>query len=279
MSSILDENVEVKTFVKIQPVKVPMLQSELLKSRRAIVTGGSGGIGFGIAQAFVNSGASVVLIGTNEKKLIDSCEKLGIENSKYVVMNLMDFSSYDKKFEEIVDAFNDENHIDILVNAAGNMGKSKFLEITEDDWDSVIDINLKAMYFLSQKFAKYMIENKYSGNILNVSSTSALKPGWNPYTISKAGVQSLTLGLSDELSEYNICVNAVAPGPVATKMLGKTDDDNLWNKRYKGGRYATVEEIGNWAVCLVSDMGQLVMGDSLYVSGGSGTLDICKSHS
>ena len=93
MSSILDENVEVKTFVKIQPVKVPMLQSELLKSRRAIVTGGSGGIGFGIAQAFVNSGASVVLIGTNEKKLIDSCEKLGIENSKFDVMNLMDFSS------------------------------------------------------------------------------------------------------------------------------------------------------------------------------------------
>lgn len=279
MSDDIINNNEVKTFVKVQPVKVPVLQSELLKGRRAIITGGSGGIGFGIANAFVNSGASVILIGTNEQRLIDSCNKLGNENSRYVVMNLSKFSLYSEKFKEITMAFNDENHIDILVNAAGNMGKSNFLEITEKDWDSVLDINLKAMYFMSQHFAKYMIDSTYSGNILNVSSTSALKPGWNPYTISKSGVQSLTLGLSGELAEYNICVNAVAPGPVATKMLGKTDDDNLWNKRYKGGRYATVEEIGNWAVCLVSDMGQLIMGDSLYVSGGSGTLDICKSHS
>ncbi len=276
--NINTDNEKSKVFVKIQPVKVPLLRNELLKGRRAIVTGGSGGIGYGIAESFINNGASVILIGTNEKRLIEACEKLGEDKSRYVVMNLTDFSSYNEGFNKILKAFNDENHIDILVNAAGFMGKSNFLEITEKDWDSVLDINLKAMYFLSQKFAEFMIKNNYSGNILNVSSTSALKPGWNPYTISKAAVKSLTLGLSSELAEYNICVNAIAPGPVATKMLGKENDDNLWNKRYKGGRYATVEEVGNWATCLVSDMGKLVMGDSLYLSGGSGTLDICKSH-
>lgn len=82
---------------------------------------------------------------------------------------------------------------------------SKFLEITESEWDTVLDINLKAMYFMPQTFAKYMIKNNYESSILNFSSTSVLKNGWNPYTISKSGIQSLTLGLSGGLGTLDFC--------------------------------------------------------------------------
>ncbi len=260
----------------VKTVNIPVANGEYLKNRRAVISGGSGGIGRAIAKAFVDNGASVIILGTNEKKLKAVADSIGSQ-CRYVLFDLKDFNSYDDKIKEILTVFDDDVAIDILVNAAGFMGKSNFLDITEDDWDSVIDLNLKASYFLSQKISKYMIEKNINGNILNISSTSALKPGWNPYCISKAGVKSMTLGLADELIKYGIVVNCIAPGPVATEMLKKTDGD-LFNPRYKGKRYAAPEEIADWAVYMVSDAGRLILGDSLYISGGSGTLDICKTH-
>lgn len=261
----------------VRSVNIPVVSGNYLQNRRAVISGGSGGIGYAIAKAFVNNGATVIILGTNEKRLKEISKEIG-DKCKYVVFNLRNFDSYDEKLKEVISAFDDDKEIDILVNAAGFMSKSNFLEITEEDWDNVIDLNLKAAYFLSQKVSKYMIEKKICGNILNISSTSALKPGWNPYCISKSGIKSMTLGLADELIKYGIVVNCIAPGPVATKMLNKTDEDNLFNPRYKAKRYAHPQEIANWAVYLVSDAGKLILGDSLYISGGSGTLDICKTH-
>lgn len=274
---------KIKSYIKkmltkeiVKSIKIPVTYGEYLKNRCAVISGGSGGIGYAIAKAFVNNGAYVIILGTNEEKLKAISQELG-EKCRYVIFDLTDFISYSVKLKEIVSAFGDNIDVDILVNAAGIMGKSDFFDISEKDWDNVVDVNLKAVYFLTQEISKYMVEKNIEGNILNISSTSALKPGWNPYCISKAGIKSMTLGLADELIKYGIVVNCIAPGPVATKMLQKTDDD-LYNPRYKAKRYATAEEIADWAVYMVSDAGRFILGDSLYISGGSGTLDICKNH-
>lgn len=257
-------------------VNTPVLCGELLKDRTIAIAGGSGGIGVGIAKRCVANGAKVVLLGRNEDKLKAVCSELG-KNAKFVIADFNDFASYEDIVVKCDSQF--EQKIDSLVNASGLMGKMNFFEITEKMWDDVMNINLKSVYFLSQKFAAYFIKNEIKGHIVNISSTSALKPGWVPYGISKAGVASMTVGLADELIKYGIVVNSVAPGPVATAMLGVNEkENNIINKRYKAGRYATPEEIGNWVAVMLSDMGQLVLGDSLYVSGGSGTLDICKKH-
>ena len=119
-----------------------------------------------------------------------------------------------------------------------------------------------------------MTDNKVKGNILNVSSASALKPGWTPYEISKSGVKSLTLGVAAKLIKHGITVNAIAPGPVATKMIGMENSCDLAWPANPAGRVATPEEIGNMAVFMVSDSGKLIVGDTFYMTGGSGTISL-----
>lgn len=111
-----------------------------------------------------------------------------------------------------------------------------------------------------------------------MSSASALKPGWTPYEISKRAVNGLTLGFADKLIRYGIVVNGIAPGPTATPMLGKVVDGDLdleWNAN-PSGRMSTVEEIANLALFMVSDLGNGIVGDTFFLTGGSGTICIDK---
>ena len=259
----------------VSSINVPVLESMLLKNRCIAISGGSGGIGSAIAKACVNNGAKVIIMGTNEAKMKELCDNIG-ENCKYVKVDLYNFSSYREIVEKCSSVF-PSKRIDTLINAAGTMSSMEFLNVSENEWDNVMDLNMKSPYFLAQHFAKYFIKNGISAHILNVSSTSGLKPGWTPYGISKAGVNSMTLGMADDLIEHSIVVNSIAPGPVATQMLG-VDDGNLHNERYKAKRFASPEEIGNWAVMMISGMSDLMIGETVYISAGSGTLDICKSH-
>lgn len=132
--------------------------------------------------------------------------------------------------------------------------------------------NLKGLFFMTQIVSNYMKEKKIKGHILNVSSAAALKPGYTPYEISKSGVRSFTLGAAAELIPYGIVVNAIAPGPVATAMLGRKEGDTLYTDCIPAKRFATPSEIGQLAVIMVSDMCDLVIGDTFYISGGSGTI-------
>ena len=117
-----------------------------------------------------------------------------------------------------------------------------------------------------------MIENGIKGHILNLSSSSSLRPAWTPYQMSKWAVKGLTLGLADIFLPYGIIVNAIAPGPVATPMLGREEEDSLYCAEQPSGRYAVPSEIAALAVFMVSDMGNLIVGDTFYMTGGSGLL-------
>lgn len=256
---------------EMYPIPKLMNRDKILEGKVALITGGSGGIGFAIAKSFVESGCKVIITGTNEKKLKENCKKLGGVNSKYMVWNILETKNIPNKLEEALEKF-EEKRIDILVNSAGIVAKHSFREITEKEYDTIMDTNTKGTFFMSQAVGEYMIKNKIKGHILNVTSSSALRPAWTPYQMSKWAVRGFTLGLADVLLPYGIVVNAIAPGPVATPMLDKKEGESIYNESSPSGRYAVPSEIAELAVFMVSDLGNLIVGDTFYITGGSGTI-------
>lgn len=162
-------------------------------------------------------------------------------------------ASFSTKLDEILAKIS-PFQIDILVNNAG-VGGGDISNTTEEEFDQVIQTNLKGTFFLSRIVAKYMINNNIQGNILNIASSSSLRPAASAYTFSKWGIRGFTLGLAKTLAPYGITVNGLAPGPTATPMLNR-DGNNITFEQNPMGRFAMPEEIANMAVVLVSGMGK-----------------------
>lgn len=263
------------------PIPQPMNVQKLLDGKIALITGGSGGIGFAMAKAFLDSGAKVIIAGTSEDKLKNCCGKLAAECSnisgggicKYIVLNVLDVESMPDKVRSAAAMFS-ENRIDILVNSAGLVAHSDFYHMTEEEYDGIMDVNAKGTYFMSQAVSQLMIEKKTKGHILNVTSSSALRPAWTPYQMSKWAVRGLTIGLADLLLPHGIVVNAIAPGAVATPMLGKEEGDSIEKPEAPCGRYSMPSEIAALAVFMVSEMGNMIVGDTYYITGGSGLISL-----
>ena len=256
---------------KIQPIIVPVEKEKLLNGKVALITGGTSGIGLAIAQAFQNAGAKVIIAGTNQVKLEAALEKMG--GVKGLLIDVRDTEHLPDKVKE-AEALFEENKIDILVNSAGVVVKHDFWGIDEKEYDGIMDTNAKGTFFMSQAVGKAMIEKQVKGHILNVTSSSALRPAWTPYQMSKWAVRGLTLGLADTLLPYGIVVNAIAPGPTATPMLGKTEGSSISEPNNPSKRYAMPEEIASMAVYMVSDAGRMIVGDTVYMTGGSGTITL-----
>ena len=259
------------------PIPAPVSANSLLEGKTALITGGSGGIGMAIAKAFLRSGAKVIIAGTNSEKLSLCLQKLhsSAENAvcASILLDVLDVESMPGKVSEAAGLFG-EDRLDILVNSAGAVSHSGFMDITGEEYDRIMNVNAKGTYFMSQAVSKFMIERKIRGHILNISSASALRPAWTPYEISKWAVRGMTLGLADSLLSYGITVNAIAPGPVATPMLGKHEGDSIYNPSNPSGRYAVPEEIAELAVFMVGRTGDLVVGDTFYITGGAGTISL-----
>ncbi len=265
---------QIKKFIireRIVPVTITTIQNDLLKGKTALVIGGSSGIGLGIAKKMIESGCKVVITGRNENKLKNISSEMNVE---YLVIDITNV----EKLKREIELLTEKNRIDILVNSAGIHTKERFGEITENEWNTVISTNLRGLYFTSQYIANYMIKNKIKGHILNISSASSLKPSWTPYEISKRAVDGITQGMAHKLISYGIIVNGLAPGPTATPMLNfdKQHDVNLAWPANPSGRVSTVEEIANMALFLVSDLGNGIVGDTIFMTGGSGTICIDK---
>lgn len=133
--------------------------------------------------------------------------------------------------------------------------------------------NLKSVFFLSKWVACHMIRNKIRGNILNIASSSSLRPANSAYMISKWGVRGLTEGLAKMLVTHGIVVNGIAPGPTATPMLGKRDYSDVGLESSPIGRYALPEEIASMALFLAGPQGRLIVGDIVYMTGGAGIIE------
>lgn len=255
------------------PIITPMEHKYLFSGKVALISGGSGDLGKAMAYALLNCGCKVIITGTNSNKMEKITRENKSQNLKYIVLELQKIETFKEKVEQAISFF-PEKHIDILINCAGVNDNTPFLKVSEDTYDNIIDVNVKGMYFLSQEIARHMIENNVKGHILNVSSASALRPASTPYAISKWAVTGMTKGLADILIDYGITVNAIGPGPTATEMLGKREGEDINHSLSPIGRYATSQEIANLAVFMVSEMGDLIVGDTFYITGGSGTISM-----
>lgn len=260
-----------------QPIVSPRIltisRSELLSGRTALITGGTSGIGKAIAQAFLNAGANVIITSRSQdsaNKIAESLNKYDTEFSIGVELNNERVDSFDKLFEVILSKIKNHN-IDILVNNAGIRG-GRWGKTTIDEYNKVMDTNLKGVFFLSEIVAKYMIDHNIHGNILNICSASSLRPANSAYCLSKWGMRALTEGMAKTLIPYDIVVNGIAPGPTATPMFGMESKDNLETSSQPNKRFTTVEEIANMAVIYVSDMARTIVGDIAYMTGGAAVL-------
>ena len=262
--------------IKVYPKIVTLPPSKLLEGRNAIVTGGTSGIGFEIAKAFVNAGAKVVITGRSKERVDKACVKIEAETHQKghvygLELDNKNVNTFQSKFNEIVKLFQDGG-VDILVNNAGQRG-GYIAKATEDEYDEIMDTNVKGTFFLTQFVAWHMIDREIQGNILNISSASSIRPAISAYHMSKWAVRGLTMGLARSLAPHGIVVNAIAPGPTATPMLMKEENEgNVRHERNLLGRYALPQEIGNMAVILVSDMSRTIIGDTIYMSGGGGII-------
>lgn len=247
--------------------------SNLLQGRCALITGGTSGIGYAIAEAFIKAGAKVIITGRSQNRIDAALSKLPPGAAFGFVLDNTKVTCFENIFADMLAKIRSASitKIDILVNNAGVNFKG-MPNATEEEYDQVLDTNLKGVFFLSQMFGKYLVSNSIQGNILNIASASSLRPADSAYTVAKWGIRGLTLGLAKALSKNGITVNGIAPGPTATPMMVKSGKSNMLLERIPLGRYIMPEEIANMAVILVSDMGRSIMGDIVYMTGGAGIL-------
>lgn len=264
--------------VREVPVPIPLYHSDLLKGRTALVTGGTRGIGYAIARAILNSGGSVVITGRREESVNKSIVRLKSETKGDVfgvVLEMQNVDDFSIKWNEALEM---TKGIDILVNNAGSLNFARFGATTCQDFDEVINTNLRGAYMLSQIVATDWIERKVKGNILNICSSSSLRPANSPYNLSKWALRGMTPGFAKVLAPYGITVNGLAPGPTATIGFVGKDNQTLSRPQMPSGRLITEDEVANLAVILVSSLGKMVIGDVLYVTAGCGILthDDCR---
>ncbi|WP_227935336.1 SDR family NAD(P)-dependent oxidoreductase [Alkalihalobacillus deserti] len=251
----------------------------LLDGRVALITGGSKGIGKEIARTFSSQRATVYIIDLDEKALNETKEEFandGLEIATFKV-NVCDKEKIDDTFQQIA---NKHGNMDILVNNAGVIRDNLFFKMTEEDWDTVMNVHVKGSYFCSQIAQKYMVREQY-GRIINISSTSALgKRGQANYSTAKAGIQGFTKTLAIELGRYGITVNAIAPGFIETEMTKATakrlglDFEDLIERNKNTipvGRTGKPADIANAALFFALEASSFVSGQVLYVAGGPRT--------
>lgn len=240
-----------------------------LQNKVAVITGSAQGIGAAIARLFSSEGATLVLIDRQEDQLKSLTEELKANNGNvsYFAFDITSKEEIKKAFVEIKEK---HGRVDILINNAGITRDSMSYKMTEENWDSVIDVNLKAPFLLTQEVFPLMKEQK-DGVILNASSVSSQgNVGQANYSASKAGLIGMTKTFALEFARYNVRVNCIAPGFTETEMI-KTIPDEVKNKiieRVPMRRFAQPEEIAHAYLFLAGDNAKFITGQTLFVDGG-----------
>lgn len=258
----------------IHPQIVSMAPSMLLKNKTAIITGGTSGIGKAIAIAFLRAGAFVIITGRSQERINKAIEDIKCQTKNDEIIGIvMDNSNLDSINNALDTIIKNKRWIDILVNNAGING-GELSSCSESEYQDIMDTNLKGTVFITQRISKHMIESNCQGHILNICSSSSLRPATTAYTLSKWGMRGYTLGIAKQLIKNGIVVNGLAPGPTATPMLLNDGSDNYSLPNNPSKRFAAPEEIANIAVMLTSEMGRMIVGDIVYITGGAGVITV-----
>ncbi len=242
-----------------------------LAGRVAIVTGARTGLGQGMAFGLAEAGADIVGIDLNH--LVET--KKGVEERGRKFLGIEEDLSNIKAIEDILNQTVYEfKKIDILINNAGIIRRADTIDFREKDWDEVMTINLKTVFFFSQAVAKQFIKQKTGGKIINIASMLSFQGGIRvpSYTASKSGVMGITRLMANEWAKYNININAIAPGYMATDNTAPIREDPERSKaileRIPAGRWGMPDDLKGIAVFLASDASSYVNGYTIAVDGG-----------
>lgn len=244
---------------------------KLLQGKIALVTGASRGIGNGIAKKFAEAGADVAFtyLSSEEKAraLEAELQAFGVRAKGYK-SDAADFAQAEQLIEQVVADF---GGLEIVVNNAGITRDTLLLRMTEEQWDAVIDTNLKSVFNITKNAVKVLMKNR-KGSIINITSIVGRNgnPGQANYSASKAGVIGFTQVVAKEMGSRGVRCNAIAPGFIATEMTGELGEDVIkqWNDMIPLKRPGTPDDVANLAMFLGSDLSGYINGQTINVCGG-----------
>ncbi|MFV0365650.1 MAG: 3-oxoacyl-[acyl-carrier-protein] reductase [Mangrovibacterium sp.] len=247
---------------------------KLLEGKTAIITGASRGIGKAIALKFAEAGCNVAFTDLVENEAMKQTEAelaaMGVKAKGYA-SNAADFADADSVVEQILKDF---NSIDALVNNAGITKDTLLMRMTEEQWDAVINVNLKSVFNFTKAVQKTMLKQK-SGSIINLSSVVGVSgnAGQSNYSASKAGIIGFTKSIAKELGSRGVRSNAIAPGFIITEMTGAIPEKarKAWESTIPMKRGGTPEEVAKVALFLASDLSSFVSGQVINVCGAMNT--------
>lgn len=248
-----------------------ILEKFSLAGKVAIVTGASRGLGAAMAEALAEAGADLALVARGDAldAVVDRIRSLG----RRCIGLRADLAGVPESLKVVQKTLEYYGSLDILVNCTGAMRRGPALEISEQDWDEVLNVNLKAIFFICQAAGKYMVQRK-SGKIINVGSLMSFQGGVHvgPYTASKSGLAGLTKLLANEWAPHGVNVNGIAPGYMATQFTLPLQNDPERNAsitaRIPQGRWGTPDDLKGAVVFLASHASDYVQGQMLVVDGG-----------
>jgi len=245
-----------------------------LSGKIAVVTGGNRGIGFGIARGLAKAGATVVIANRDKASGQKAAELLGREGFNVVAIptDVNSVSSIEAMVSKVI---NDFGRIDILVNNAGILLRKPIIEVTEEDFDQVINTNLRGLFFCCQLVGREMIKNR-KGKIINISSimSQIAWPDRAVYAASKAAVAHLTRALAVEWAKYNITVNSIGPGTIVTDINRKIFEEHPEEfkkiiEAIPRGRQGYPEDCVGLAILFASDASDFITGQNVIADGGA----------
>jgi 3-oxoacyl-[acyl-carrier protein] reductase len=244
---------------------------KLLEGKTAVITGGSRGIGRGIALRFAAEGANIALTNIIDNDefaaAVQEIAAFGVKAKGYV-SDASVYTDAENVIEEIVKDF---GRVDILVNNAGITRDTLLMRMSEEQWDQVLTVNLKSVFNLTKAAIKPMMKQK-NGSIVNMSSVVGVSgnAGQSNYSASKAGILGFTKSVAKELGSRNVRCNAIAPGFILTEMTSKLPDDvkSDWISKIPLRRGGLPEDVANVALFLASDLSSYVTGQTINVCGG-----------
>ena len=244
---------------------------KLLENKTALITGASRGIGKGIATEFAKQGANVAFTFNASvdaaKELENALESFGIKAKGYQ-SNAANFDAAQELVKEVLEDF---GSLEILINNAGITKDNLLMRISEEDFDKVIEVNLKSVFNLTKAVIRPMMKQR-NGSIINMSSVVGVKgnAGQANYAASKAGILGFTKSVALELGSRNIRCNAIAPGFIETEMTAKLDEKTVeqWRKDIPLRRGGSPQDVANACIFLASDLSSYITGQTLNVDGG-----------